>query len=141
MFRHGRDLAAAPAIRQMIDNALAQASVRVLAAQAWSRYGGGSDWREMYDKLANATEQTAAVEAKIVTKNAETQRMDNMSERAVGFSVMFLMMTLVSATGTILEVRRTGVWYRMLSTPVARWQVIAGYLLSFFLLGWIRLAC
>jgi ABC-2 type transport system permease protein len=51
---------------------------------------------------------------------------------------MFVMFSLLSVSGTILEARKNGVWFRLLSTPVSRAQVIGGYMLSFFLIGWIQ---
>jgi ABC-2 type transport system permease protein len=51
---------------------------------------------------------------------------------------MFLMITLMSVTGTILQARSMGVWYRMLAAPASRFEILGGYLASFFLIGWIQ---
>ena len=61
-----------------------------------------------------------------------------LSRSASGFSIMFLMITMMSVTGTILEARSNGVWYRLLSTPASRFEIAFGYLLSFFMIGWIQ---
>lgn len=138
-FQHGPDLSIAPSIRHVIDQALAQTGIQIKASQVWSRYSHETEWNKMYDKLA-AVDATKLVhiETKSISKNKETKGMNNLSSRAIGFSIMFLMITLLSVTGTILDARKQGVWYRMLVTPSSRLEVIGGYLLSFFVIGWLQ---
>ncbi len=45
---------------------------------------------------------------------------------------------MLSATGTILKARQLGVWSRLLEAPVSKVQILTGYILSFFLIGWIQ---
>lgn len=139
LFQHGPDLAIAPAIKQTIENGSARLAIELKAAQAMSRHSGSSDWQSSYKTIADATAVgSVTVEAKTVTKNNDTKKMNNVSERAIGFSIMFLMFTLMSVSGTFLQSRKIGVWYRLLSTPVSRLEIVGGYLLSFFLLGWLQ---
>lgn len=141
VFRHGPELAIAPTVKQQIQDVTAQTSVQIKAAQTWSRYSGDSNWRGFYEKMSTVSESPSiSVDSKTVSKSAETKRMNNLSERAVGFSVMFVMITLMSVSGTILEARKTGVWQRMLATPAFKWEIMVGYMLSFFLIGWIQFA-
>jgi ABC-2 type transport system permease protein len=140
-FRHGPDLAIAPTIRLTVEDALAQAAVQIKAAQTWSRLSGGADWRAKYEGLAaQSREPRILVEEQPVTRDGAVQKMSNQSARAVGFSIMFVMMGLLFVTGTILEARQTGIWYRLLAAPATRLQVLGGYLLAFFLIGWIQFA-
>jgi ABC-2 type transport system permease protein len=60
---------------------------------------------------------------------------DGAADRAIGFTVMFVMMTVTMMGGTIQQERRTGTLGRVLSSPLSRPQVQAGYLLSFVLTG------
>lgn len=51
---------------------------------------------------------------------------------------MFVMIMMLSMTGILLEARQTGIWLRLFTTPVTRLQVMLGYFLSFFIVGWIQ---
>ncbi len=137
MFQHGPELAIAVGIRQLIDDAMAQTAVQVQAAQTWSA-ATGKAWKAGYEQVASAKFDTVAVESQVVVKVKETARMNNSSERAVGFTIMFVMMNLLSVTGTILEARKIGVWYRMMAAPATRFSVLGGYMLAFFLTGWLQ---
>lgn len=48
------------------------------------------------------------------------------------------MLTMMGAAGTILEARKSGVWPRLLTASVSRAEIGAGYVLSFFVIGWIQ---
>jgi ABC-2 type transport system permease protein len=55
-----------------------------------------------------------------------------------GFTIMFVMIAMLSSTGILLEARQNGVWYRMMSTPATKVELLCGYMLAFFLIGWIQ---
>ncbi|MCM3768110.1 ABC transporter permease [Neobacillus niacini] len=57
----------------------------------------------------------------------------------VGFAIMFMMFGLSGAASTILDERIGGTWGRLMISPATRIQVILGYILSYFLVGWIQL--
>lgn len=57
----------------------------------------------------------------------------------VGFAIMFMMFGLSGAASTILDERIGGTWGRLMLTPATRLQIILGYILSYFLMGWIQL--
>ncbi|HEY3367391.1 MAG TPA: ABC transporter permease [Symbiobacteriaceae bacterium] len=59
-------------------------------------------------------------------------------ERALGLIVMFVMMVVLMMSGVILQERQSGTWGRILGSPIARMQVLGGYLLSFFLTGLLQ---
>lgn len=138
-FQHGPDLSAAVTIAQTVNDLLAQTAVNVHAAGLWSRGTGNADWRDYYAKLADSAEAPAVtVDAQEVTKDPATKQLTGSSRSSIGFSIMFLMMSMMSVTGTILEARKNGVWYRLMSTPMTRLKVLGGYMLSFFFTGWIQ---
>ena len=64
--------------------------------------------------------------------------MTGISYSSAGFAIMFVMMMMLSMTGVLIEARQTGIWSRLFVSPVSRFQVMAGYFLSFFLVGWIQ---
>lgn len=59
---------------------------------------------------------------------------------SIGFCIMFVMFSVMLATGVILEERVAGTWQRLLATPAKRGEIILGYLLGFFLIGWTQMA-
>ncbi|WP_043931634.1 ABC transporter permease [Bacillus sp. EB01] len=63
----------------------------------------------------------------------------DVSVLALGFTIMFMMFGISSAASTILEERAGGTWPRLLTTPANKGQIIAGYVVSYFLMGWIQL--
>ncbi|MGB8955524.1 MAG: ABC transporter permease, partial [Tumebacillaceae bacterium] len=138
-FQHGPDLSVAATISQTLNDLLAQTAVNVRAAGLWSQGTGNADWHGYYAKLADSTTAPAvAVDAQQVTKDPATEQLNGSSRSSIGFSIMFLMMSMMSVTGTILEARKNGVWYRLMSTPMTRLKVLGGYMLSFFFTGWIQ---
>ena len=143
VFQHGPELAIATGIKQLLDDAMAQTAVRMQAAKTWSAKTG-QGWQDAYEKLTSSAavagggSGSVGVESQMVVKGKESSRMNNSAERAVGFSIMFVMMSLLSVTGTILEARKIGVWYRMMAAPATRMQILGGYMLAFFVTGWLQ---
>lgn len=86
-------------------------------------------------ELANVP---ATVKIVTVKKNNELETMNNLTARSAGFTIMFVMIAMLSSTGVLLEARQTGVWYRMMSTPASKPELLSGYVLAFFLIGWIQ---
>ncbi|MFD3450432.1 ABC transporter permease [Microbacteriaceae bacterium 4G12] len=136
--QHSPDFTTSTTIVQFLNDAVTKTQMQTKAAQAWSRYTG-EPWERMQEKLKQeAAAKPVALQTESVTKSKKEQTMSNMSGRAAGFSIMFVMFVMMSATGAILEARKTGVWYRLLSTPVTKAHILGGYVLSFFILGWIQ---
>jgi len=51
---------------------------------------------------------------------------------------MFVMISLITSTGIMLQERADGTWHRLLATPISRSQILGGYLLGYFILGWLQ---
>lgn len=140
-FRHGPDLSIAGSIRQIIDNAMAQESIKVKAAHLVNPNSTGSELTASYQSMSAALgSNLITVDAKNISKGSSLDRSNNQSERLVGFVILFLMITLTIVTGKILEARKIGVWYRLLSTPSSRFHIMGGYMLSFLIIGWLQIA-
>lgn len=140
-FRHGPNLTLAPTIIQAMNDIETRQSVRTAAAKQYAQEADGSlDWLPEYDKIVAASNARPAVtiETTAVSRNQSTLTIQGSTRSSIGFSIMFLMMSMVTVTGAILEARKSGTWYRMMTTPARRLQVLLGYLLSFFLIGWIQ---
>ncbi len=77
--------------------------------------------------------------AEVLTVQKDGSNMVNVNLMFVGFTMMFMMFGLSGAASTILDERRGGTWERLMITPANRSQIVAGYTLSYFLMGWIQL--
>jgi ABC-2 type transport system permease protein len=139
VFQHGPDLALSIGIRQWLDDAMAQTAVQMKAALAYRDKMGSPDWQGPYAQFVNALgTYEVHVEAESISKGKQDDRMDSSAQRAVGFSIMFAMMGMLPVTGAILEARKSGVWYRMMAVPATRLQILGGYMLAFFVTGWLQ---
>jgi ABC-2 type transport system permease protein len=132
------EFTASSTITQLVSNKLNKIMLEVNASNTWSGYSGES-WQVMYNKLESESKSAPLAITKVnIDEKKAAPEVNGMSARAAGFSIMFVMMMMMSVTGTILEARKEGVWYRMLTMPASRLEISAGYLLSFFLIGWIQ---
>lgn len=137
-FHHSPDFTNSSLVTQIVLNAISKMAIETKASAVWSNYSHKS-WNEMYNKLdKNIASSAPALQKISITKNTDTKEMSNMSARSAGFSIMFVMIMMMSVTSVLLEARKTGVWFRLLSTPTAKFEIIGGYFLSFFLIGWIQ---
>jgi ABC-2 type transport system permease protein len=126
-------------ITSYLANKLAKMKIEVAASSEWSSYSGEA-WEVMYTGTLKqaSTEPLKIREVKVDEKAVATPKVNHMTERASGFAIMFVMIMMMTVTGTFLEARTNGVWYRLLSTPTGKFEIALGYLLSFFLIGWIQ---
>lgn len=90
--------------------------------------------------LAGVDRVEVATAVHAVAPAQAAPRLSNVSERALGFTVMFVMAVVFSMSGVILEERQKGTWGRLLTTPATRVQVVAGYVTSFFVTGLFQFA-
>lgn len=140
-FRHGPELAIAAAIQNMLDNTLAQTAIYVKSALLWSEHAEHASWQSFFGTLAAANDSALIqVKTTLVSKQGEAAKLNNTSERAISFTILFVMFTLMIVSGRILEARKLGTWHRMLSTPASRFEILGGYMTSFFIIGWIQFA-
>jgi ABC-2 type transport system permease protein len=140
-FQHGPEFSGAMAIKQALNHGVDQMHIIATAALQGERPQSPDDWQSLYRRIdhdVRASAQTVRVEA--IFKHKNQLEMDNTSARAAGFSIMFVMIEMISVTGALLEAKRSGVWYRLMATPSSRFQILAGYFLSFFLIGWVQFA-
>ncbi|SFB09613.1 MULTISPECIES: ABC transporter permease [unclassified Bacillus (in: firmicutes)] len=125
-------------ITQIVSDRLAKLLLSVTASKKWSDYSGEA-WQVMYEKVgADSDISSMPIQKLNLDAKKSNPELNEMSGRAAGFSIMFVMIMMMSVTGTILEARKNGVWYRMLTMPASKLEIASGYLLSFFLIGWIQ---
>lgn len=84
-----------------------------------------------------AKQEGIKIEHEIIQKDGN--KGENASLLTVGFTIMFMMFGIAGAASTILDERKAGTWQRLLTTPATKGQLMVGYLLSYFLMGWIQM--
>lgn len=95
---------------------------------------------EAFPKLLAAVAGSKGVEVdqQVIQKGTNSKAEINLM--FVGFAIMFMMFGLSGAASTILDERTNGTWGRLLTTPLSKLQISIGYLLAYFLMGWIQFA-
>ena len=70
---------------------------------------------------------------------ASTKQLDGVTFYAAGMAIFFLFFTVQSGITGLLEERRTGTLARLLSSPITRTSVLAGKMLSSFVVGLVSM--
>ncbi|MCM3571291.1 ABC transporter permease [Neobacillus mesonae] len=117
-------------------NAYLQGSARLIS----SSYQAADTLEASFsDVLAGVVNQKGiVVERQTIEKNPDNHVQVNLM--VVGFAIMFMMFGLSGAASAILDERRNGTWGRLLISPARKGEIITGYLLSYFIMGWIQFA-
>ncbi|HEK9102801.1 ABC transporter permease [Bacillus pfraonensis] len=133
-FQSSADFTGGASVEQVLQSAMKKMKIEVAAARDVEKRGGTS-WEKLYETIHTKAEPVSLQKESIVSGEI---KLNNVSGRSAGFSILFVMIVMLSATGTILKSRQLGVWYRLLGAPVSKAQILGGYILSFFLIGWIQ---
>lgn len=96
--------------------------------------------KEAFPKLLTAVAASKGVEIERKTIQKQGNSAAEVNLMFIGFSIMFMMFGLSGAASMILEERSSGTWGRLLTAPPSKLQISLGYLLSYFIMGWIQLA-
>ncbi|TPV38550.1 ABC transporter permease [Bacillus dicomae] len=133
-FQASADFTGGTSVEQVLASALKKMEIEVSAARDFEKKSNTS-WEPMYKEIYTKVEPVSIRKESILH---DDQQLNSVTGRAAGFSILFVMIVMLSATGTILKARQLGVWSRLLEAPVSKVQLLAGYILSFFLIGWIQ---
>ncbi|WP_439874772.1 ABC transporter permease [Bacillus mycoides] len=133
-FQASADFTGGTSVEQVLVSVLKKMEIEVSAARDFEKKSNTS-WETMYKEIYTKVEPVSLQKESILH---DDQKLNNVTGRAAGFSILFVMIVMLSATGTILKARQLGVWSRLLGAPVSKVQILAGYILSFFLIGWIQ---
>ncbi|MBB4826784.1 ABC-2 type transport system permease protein [Sporosarcina luteola] len=135
-FQHPPGSTTAPMLEQLFNQAIRSADLRIAAAQIGASYES-KDWETVYEQLIHADEEIRGI-SEIYSNDAKVESWNKMSYSSAGFSIMFVMIVMLFATGALIEARNMGIWSRLLTTPATRIQLTLGYVLSFFLIGFVQ---
>jgi ABC-2 type transport system permease protein len=97
---------------------------------------GGDAYPQALETLI--TNKSVSVEQQVIQK--DTKQKADVNLMFVGFAIMFMMFGLSGTASAILEERIGGTWGRLMVTPASKLQITLGYLLAYFLMGWIQFA-
>ncbi|MBS4220933.1 ABC transporter permease [Bacillus sp. FJAT-49711] len=137
VFVYSPSFNSAKMIEQVINDSMIKLRIIAAASSTYEDITGDS-WKGAQEKMTSQLASSAGIKNVAVTKSKELTTMNNMTARSAGFTIMFVMITMLISTGVLLEARQTGVWYRIMSTPTSKKELLIGYLLAFFLIGWIQ---
>lgn len=126
----------APLIEQQVNQAIQGIDIYLAAAREGSSHLQ-EDWETIFDRLTS-NEGRIHAWTELGSISQQLAGMTGISYISAGFSIMFVMMMMLSMTGVLIEARQIGVWSRLFVSPATRFEVMAGYFLSFFLVGWIQ---
>jgi ABC-2 type transport system permease protein len=97
---------------------------------------GGAEFPKLLEAVAS--NKGIKVEQQLIQSDDGNQTVLNLM--IVGFAIMFMMFGLSGAASTILDERIGGTWGRLMISPASKLQIILGYMLSYFFMGWIQFA-
>ncbi|CUB11743.1 Inner membrane transport permease YbhR [Bacillus cereus] len=132
-FQASADFTGGNSVEQVLASSLKKMEIEVSAAREFEKKSN-TPWESMYKEIHTKIGPVSIQKESI----SHDEKLNNVTGRAAGFSILFVMIVMLSATGTILKARQFGVWSRLLGTSVSKVQILAGYILSFFLIGWIQ---
>lgn len=138
-FQHQPGASSSIFVKQSLNQEMERMKLQVVSALEWSKASNNINWKEMFDKISNSKDGTGEL-TKIVSPNDKKKTLSGMSYSSAGFSIMFVMFMMMSVTGVIIEAKNSGVWSRLLTTSITKFQLLLGYLLAFFLIGWVQFA-
>jgi ABC-2 type transport system permease protein len=76
---------------------------------------------------------------KMIDDTAATKQLDAVTFYAAGMAIFFLFFTVQSGVTAILDERSAGTMARLLSSPIPKWAILMGKLLSAFAVGLISM--
>ncbi|GKV57836.1 putative transport permease YfiN [Sporosarcina sp. NCCP-2222] len=136
MLQHPPGTAAAPMLEQLYNQAIRTLDLQVTAAQIGASYEN-KEWDMVFEQLIETESGTNGI-SEIHMNDAQVESWNKMSYSSAGFSIMFVMIVMLFTTGTLIEARNMGIWSRLLTTPATRIQLTLGYVLSFFIIGFVQ---
>lgn len=136
-FQPSPNMATAPLVKQQVNQTMRAVEIYVAASQVGSSYFNKS-WESVYKELNQNEGMIQTWTEQRTSGGTSKNSIMGISYSSAGFSIMFVMIMMLSMTGTLIEARQDGIWSRLFTTPVTRFQVLLGYFLSFFIVGWIQ---
>ncbi len=94
-------------------------------------------WQAAFDRTMTAWQEPPL---RVQVRDAVQPKAGIAASSAIGlgFVIMFVMMGQSMAAGSILEEKGVGTWQRIIAAPVTRGQVLLGYILGYFVSGWVQ---
>lgn len=130
------------AAARLASNAVAaDYTVRALAEKGLVPAGDFTAWQQAFDQADKTwvAGEPITVRTEEVLAGGEKRRgLTGTTQTSMGFTVAFVMFTLVFGAGSILEERTVGTWGRLLTTPTSRASILGGKLLGTYITGVVQ---
>ena len=95
------------------------------------------DWDKALNDTLNSLQEPKVTLA-VTPLSRNTDELSATTHVNIGFTLTFVMMSLIATIGVMLQERQDGTWQRLLAAPISRTKILSGYLLAYFILGWIQ---
>ncbi len=125
--------------REEVRRALARLASAVVAADFAGAEPMSPGWVSSLDRtMAIWRGSPASLAAVEVSPRDGAPGLRQVDAKAIGFILMIILMSVMNSAGTILNERADGTWMRLLATPARKMEILSGYLLGYFLIGWLQ---
>ncbi|MDP3058957.1 MAG: ABC transporter permease, partial [bacterium] len=112
-------------------------SVRRVVAATVLAFNVPKAFDATYSEVLHSIKEDALPVAEVVIVKNEIA-LSFVSSSALGLTIMFLMMSVVISTGSILAERQKGTWRRLLATSAGRAQILMGFLFGFLIIALLQ---
>lgn len=110
-------------------------------ATAYSTMGIGIDKAALHNTIAYNRETYPVMTVEVKSLNAEEiGGYDAIKHSFMGYILFFSMFTMVFGVGSIVEERENKVWQRQVVSPLSRLTVLAGNMVTSFIVGMVQLS-
>lgn len=100
---------------------------------------GSEEWLATVDAvLARWSDPALSIGVTEVRPPGAGRPLRQVDQKAIGFALMIIFMSVMLSSGTVLSERAAGTWQRLIATPVSRTEIIVGYVLGYFASGWVQ---
>lgn len=103
------------------------------------RAAAGGNVSDLAERVADELEQPALTVHTVTASSATDFSYDGRVQAAFGMGLFFVMFTILFGVNNILEERRTGLWNRVIVSPVSKAGMYAGHVTFTFLSGMVQL--
>lgn len=124
------------AAKEEIDQAFYQLHTAGVVARQLTTPESPSWDRILPDTLYSLQKPKVTLDVTPLSRN--TDELSATTRVNIGFTLTFIMMSLIATIGVMLQERLDGTWQRLLATPIRRSEILSGYLLAYFILGWLQ---
>jgi ABC-2 type transport system permease protein len=134
-------LGTAQVVRRLVDATITRLSGAILAARVITDKANGD--ADFYNKVYLTARELWAKDPVVIEEHTSTTTgttVGGLGQSAPGIGAMFVMTNVLSIAAALIQERKNGTLQRLVVLPLSRSQILAGKLLSRYLLGVLTFA-